>query len=134
VEFFLLPKTIKPDAIKALELRKAGATPAQIGRELKKSPDAVRQMINTALAELYNPRVHAIDSLKRLDDYRLEGYLLALAPAISAGDHLAIKTAVAILDRRAKMWGYDSATKLELSGDLKIDVSQPKGLNGKGAS
>lgn len=129
-----MSKTIKPDAIKALELRKAGATPAQIGRELKISPDAVRRIINDALAELYDPRVHAIDALKRLDDYRLEGYLLALAPAIGAGDVQAIKAAVAILDRRAKMWGYDSATKLNLSGDLKIDVSQPKDLNAKGSS
>lgn len=92
-------------ALKAVELRKAGATYDQIARVLKYSGkgaahNAVKRVRDTRVSE-------ASAELVALEADRLDKYLVALDTAIKAGDTKAIGAALKISERRAKLLGLD---------------------------
>lgn len=127
---WILSPMLPPEAIEALDLRRAGASIRQVADTLSVKPHIVRRWIKQALEEIYSPRERAIDQLRGLEAARLDGYLVNLANGIKGGDTFAISAAIKIADRRAKMWGLDAPTNLKIEGDLKINVAKPDDLAG----
>lgn len=121
---------LKPEAITALDLRRGGADLRQIAEALKTTSHKARKLVDEALEEIYSPRHQMIDKLRALESARLDGYLLNMAKGIKTGDTFSIGAAIKISDRRARLWGLDSATKLDITGDLKINVVKPDDLGG----
>ena len=121
---------LRPNAIKALELRRAGADISQIAEALKTTRNKARKLVESALDELYSPRKIAIDQLRALESARLDGYLVNMAKDLKTGNTFAIGAAIKISDRRAKLWGLDSPTRVDISGDLEIKVKKPDDLAG----
>ena len=104
----------KERALKAVELRKAGATYQAIADQLGfRSPqgayDAVkRTLLRTAQAPS--------DELRVLEIERLDTMLLAIWAAVRAGNYGAIDRAIRIAARRAALLGLDAPDKHEVTG------------------
>jgi len=108
-------EAVQERAIKALELRIAGATYRQIGQELGVSHVVVFENVEWALAERAEQRRAAADSLVQLELERLEKMTLALWPAVKRGDEKAINTMVRVMDRRARLLGMDAPAKTDIT-------------------
>lgn len=101
--------------LKALELRKAGATYQAIAEQLgyahaKGAHKAVASALKATLRE-------AADGLRELELVRLDAMLLALWRRVQNGDERAIDRALKIAQRRARLLGLDAPPEL-LSLDL----------------
>jgi hypothetical protein len=92
--------------VKALELRKAGATYQAIADQLGYAgPHGAHQAVASALkATLREPA----DELRELELVRLDSALLAIWRRVQGGDDKAIDRLVRIMERRAKMLGLDA--------------------------
>lgn len=51
---------------------------------------------------------------------RLDRLNLALAPGIRSGDPRAVKAAVRLMERRAKLFGLDATRHLDITGALEV--------------
>ena len=101
---------------KALDLRCSGAGYRQIGQQLSVSHVQAYRDVHDALAEVAVLQKRTAEKLRDLERSRLDQMQLALWPAVQAGDVLAVRAVVAIMDRRAKLLGLDAPEKRELSG------------------
>jgi len=115
---------------KALELRKAGVKLDTIAEQLgyADASGAYRAIISALKKTLQEPA----DELRKMELERLDGMLLRLEPAIRIGDPQAIRTALAIQDRRAKYLGLDLPQGVELQGDFKVVMEWSENGNGNG--
>jgi hypothetical protein len=96
----------------ALELRKSGATYAQIRDAVGyRSTASAYQAVVSALRELTR---EPAEEVLRLELARLDRLLLAVWPRAIQGDDRAIRSAVAVLERRAKLLGLDAPARVEL--------------------
>lgn len=110
-----------------LELRKAGATFEQIAKEVGyKFPSGAEKAIRRALKKTIQ---QPADDLRKLMILRLDRMLLAIWPSIQTGDTKAILAALKIEERRARLLGLDSPSRVEVHDWRKqaeqagIDVS-----------
>ena len=100
---------------KAFELKKSGATYAQIGEQLGCSKQSAHAMVGRVLLELRGlVEVDARDVL-RLEVERLDAMLLALWPRASAGNEGAIDRVLKIGERRSRLLGLDAPTKVDVT-------------------
>jgi hypothetical protein len=61
------------------------------------------------------PNLEAAE-LRRLDSDRCEDYLLSLQPGIRKGEPRAVEVAIRVLDHKAKLNGYVTTARMELTG------------------
>ena len=114
---------------KALELRKAGVKLDTIAEQLgyADASGAYRAIISALKKTLQEPA----DELRKMELERLDNMLFRLEHSIRAGDPVAIRTALAIQDRRAKYLGLDTPQGFEPIGDMKV-VLEWSDSNGNG--
>jgi DNA-binding CsgD family transcriptional regulator len=105
--------TAKRDrAVKALDLRIAGATYRQIGAQLDVSEYTAYHDVQDELGRLDAASEEKAERLRKLEARRLDTLQLALAPGIRAGDPRSVLAAVRIMERRARLFGLDVPTKI----------------------
>lgn len=108
---------------RAWQLRLAGASFVQIGKELGVSRQRAQKYIRERQDELAAVEVECAKQMRVEETERLNGYLLNLARAIQVGDVTAIRTAVTISARKAALWSLDGPTKVEIENET-VDVSK----------
>jgi hypothetical protein len=92
-------------ALKAWEARKRGATLDQAARLAGYSN---RGAAHNAISSLKRGlQIEAAEEMVALENERLDQYLLALDPALRAGDVKAVGAALKISERRSKLLGLD---------------------------
>ena len=97
----------------ALNYRKTGMTYAQIAKKMGyASYDGARKAVVAAMDELIR---EPAEEVLKLEVSRLDAMLLSIWNKISKGDTDAIRTAIQIISRRAKMLGLDMPEKIENS-------------------
>jgi hypothetical protein len=98
--------------LKALELRKSGATFERIGEECKTSRSTAHEDVQTAMRETIQ---EPADELRRLEIERLDVMWNALYPLATSTGHRqqarAVEQCLSIMDRRAKLIGLDAPTR-----------------------
>jgi hypothetical protein len=100
--------------LRALELRKAGATYETIAGQLGyANASGARKAVASALkATLREPA----EELRTLELARLDAMALALWRRVQDGDEKAVDRVLRIMERRARLLGLDAAARTELSG------------------
>lgn len=102
--------------LRALELRKAGATLHQIAAQTGVSHEQSRKDLQRAMADLLAEQNASAEELRALELERLERLHIALWKQATDGHHGAIDRLLRIAERRAKLLGLDAPTKTETSG------------------
>lgn len=104
---------------RALELRKAGYTYAQIAAELGyKSVSAAYGAVVRAMEKLVP--VEDAEALRQLEREKLDKMERVLWQQAEGGDHAAIDRILRIMERRARLTGIDAPAKQEIKGSLKV--------------
>lgn len=102
---------------RALELRRAGASYAQIGRVLGyRSTASAHKAVEVALTMTLREPAEAV---RQLELERLDEAQRAIWPRVRAGDLEAIDRLCKLMDRRAKLLGLDAPKQVEV---LTIDT------------
>lgn len=97
----------------ALRLRRMGRTYAEVADTLGySSPQSASKDVSRALAKVVHEEGHALLALER---ERTETLLAITWPLAEAGDTRAIREAVRILERRARMLGLDKVSAADQS-------------------
>ena len=104
--------------IKALDLRIAGATYRQIGKEFGVSYVQAYRDVTDLLAEESKRAAEKADHLRRIELARCEKMTVALWPKVRDGDEKAVSTMVRVMERRAKLLGLDRPTEVRHEGSL----------------
>lgn len=113
--------------MKAVKMRIAGYAPEDIAAECGYvSPAACSADIYEALAKQLTTPDHNIEVLREIECRRMDQMLLALQPGIERGTPRSVEIAIRILERRAKMLGLDSATKVQILTVDDIDAQIAK--------
>ena len=99
--------------LRALDLRKAGATYQMIADQLGYGgPSGAYKAVTSALkATLKEPA----DELRTMELERLDAMLLPLWRRVQNGDERAVDRVLRIMERRAKLLGLDAPTKVDLA-------------------
>jgi hypothetical protein len=104
--------------LRALELRKAGASYKVIADALGYAhPSGAAQAVVAALKAVVR---EPAEEVRTLELERLDAALLAIWPAVRAGNFGAVDRVVRIMERRAKLLGLDRTV---VSGMLDIDMT-----------
>jgi hypothetical protein len=100
--------------LRALDLRKAGATYQMIADQLGYGgPSGAYKAVTSALkATLKEPA----DELRTMELERLDAMLLPLWRRVQNGDERAVDRVLRIMERRAKLLGLDAPAKRPVSG------------------
>jgi hypothetical protein len=111
----------------ALELRKAGATYAQIAKQLGYANEGgAHKAVGRALNVAIKQRNIVAEDVRELELQRLDQMLLGLWADAKAGKWHAIDRVLKIMERRSAYLGLDAPKKTELSGPegRPIEVEQ----------
>jgi Homeodomain-like domain len=108
--------TAREREARALELRKAGATFAQIGKALGCCESRAWRIVQRALGRVV---AEPLEELRQLESLRLDQLLMVMWPKAMAGNGWAVDRCLAIMQRRARLLGLDAPTKHEV---LTIDA------------
>jgi hypothetical protein len=98
---------------RALEMRKAGSTYAEIGTALNRTPGAILKMVRQALLDTIQ---EPADQVRALEVRRLDQLWRRLQPMIKHGGALGLKaidTALHLMSRRAQLLGLDAPVRVE---------------------
>ena len=114
---------------KAWQLRMAGASYQQIGKEVGVAWQTARKYIVERLEALDPRDPNETKQMRREETERLNDALLKLAHQIQAGDTTAIARLISICERKSKLWGLDAPVKID--GDAALTKIQL--VIGKGA-
>jgi hypothetical protein len=105
--------------VKALSLRMAGLTYAQVGEQLSISEEGARDLVERTLG----PGDHtAADTMRELEGQRLDRAQAAIWTRVIAGDDKAIQTFLHLSQRRARLFGLDMPTKIDLSVSVRQEM------------
>lgn len=96
-----------------VQLRIDGHSLETIGREYKLTAPRVHQIITASLAEF---KADTADQLRQIESARLDQMTVPLLAKAVGGDIFSAQTVLSISARRARMYGLDSATKIESTG------------------
>jgi hypothetical protein len=99
-------------ASKALDLRIAGATYRQIGKQLTVSEKTAYLDVQAELGRLDTVVKVKAERLRDLEARRLDQLTVALAAGIRTGDPRAVLAAVRLMERRARLFGLDAPTQI----------------------
>ena len=103
--------------LKALELRKAGMTYRQIGRELGVSHQQAWKDVNRSIKEIQTETNEKAKQLKTIELERLNSMLIAIWQSVMSGDNQSIATALKIMERRSRYLGLDEPIKTDIKTD-----------------
>lgn len=104
----------------ALELRRAGATYAQIAQTLGyANPSSAQKAVESALKEAL---VEPAEGVLQLELARLDAMLSTLWPKMREGDYGAVDRILRIMDRRARFLGLDAPEKHEIAASIHGEV------------
>jgi hypothetical protein len=108
--------------VRAFELRKAGASYREIGRQLGVDVHTAHADISAELAALRETAVGEATALRDLEVERLDSMHAGLWRQVRAGSAPAVSAAVRVSERRSRLLGLDAATatKTELTGSLSV--------------
>ena len=105
----------------AVKLRQAGATHAQIAKQLGYSSESgAYKAVMRELRETANDHSEGTEAVRQLELNRLDQMLFTLYPQILQGDQGAINTALRIEERRASLLGLDAPKQIEAR--VRVDV------------
>ncbi len=107
--------------VKALSLRKSGASYRQIASHLAVSLHTAWDDVQAELNALRALATNEATELRDLDVHRCDEMLLGLWPSVRRGEAKSVIAAVRVMDRRAKLLGLDAKQQIELSGQVGID-------------
>jgi len=110
--------------VKALSLRRAGATYQQIAAATGVSLETAYSDVQAELSALRLQTVEDATAVRELELRRLDDYTRALTPRAAQGDIAAVTTLLKVQERRSKYLGLDAPTKQEITGDLPAFVLQ----------
>jgi hypothetical protein len=108
-------------AYDALSLRKAGLQYREISNTLSKKYNMpitlsyCYRAVMDSLTQLSEETQEVAEQMRRLDEMRLGDSIRAIYPAVLNGNFQAIDRLVKIVERRAKMYGYDAPTSVSVS-------------------
>ena len=101
--------------IQALELRKAGATYEQIGKQLGVTKQAAYKHVKKALDAMNDTIREQADDVRNIEVERLDKLWFVMYKQALSGNQGAVDRCLKIMDRRAKLLGLDAPEKTELS-------------------
>ena len=122
---------VRADALQVVErrnrvirLRRAGATYEQISMALARDPDdpmtitanGAYRVIANYLKRCRTEDAESLEEIRQLENERLDEMQSGVWSKARAGDVKAVKTMLAIMDRRAKLNGLDAAQRHEHVG------------------
>lgn len=107
---------------KAIKMREAGTDFIDIGKVLGVSPEAARAIVAKAI-QTFAPCENA-EALRDLEASRLNKAQSAIWDQVLAGDLLAVKTFLAISDRRSKLLGLDAPAKLAVNVQIGVEEAE----------
>jgi hypothetical protein len=99
-------------AMMALDFRLAGKTYREVGQLMGFSEQRAHQLVTQELQRLNALRAEAAAEVMRLEAERLDALLAGLWDAAKGGDVAAVDKVLAIMGRRAKLYGLDAPTKV----------------------
>ena len=110
--------------VRAFELRKAGASYREIGRELGVDVHTAHSDIAAELAALRETAVGEATGLRALELERLDGMIAGLWPQVRTGSAPAVAALVRVSERRSRLLGLDAPTSLrtEVTGSLSVEA------------
>jgi hypothetical protein len=98
----------------ALRLRTEGKTFVEIGQAIGRSKASAVKYVQQALAELNETTLSRTEELRALTAARLDALWSALLPQAAKGDVKAAAALVGVLARICKLYGLDSAVKIDV--------------------
>src|SRR5262245_42781916 len=110
--------TIAERQVKALALRKAGASYRAIGDAPGVSGKTAFEDVHAGLAALAAEQRAEAQELRALEAARLDDLQTAVWSRARGGDLEAVKTALRILERRARLLGLDLQPGMVLPADV----------------
>ena len=102
--------------LQALELRKCGATFAEIGKGLGISTQRAHKIVMEELERLAMLRLGNADELRRLELERLEMASIPVVNKVKRGDLQAALVWIKLSESRRKLLGIDAPARQEISG------------------
>lgn len=108
--------------LRALELRKAGASYAQIAEVLGISRSAAHKAVARALDKVIAEVRENADRLRALELERLDHLSRELWRQALKGHLGAIDRLLKVMERRAKLLGLDAPTKADIQGEQVIRI------------
>lgn len=114
--------------IRALELRKSGASYRQIGEAIGISMQRAHQLVMDELDRLAQLRLGNVDELRRLELERLEMASIPVVAKLKKGDLKAAMVWIKLSESRRKLLGLDAPLKIAPTdpdgAPLKHDLSK----------
>ena len=98
-----------------LRLRMEGLSHRRIAARLGVAPSTAYKRIHHALAQINLQAAEDAKTMRTLEALRLDALQEALWEKAIAGNGVAIDRVLAIMARRAKLFGLDGASKLEIA-------------------
>ena len=111
---------IQERKLRALDLRKAGLSYRQIGEEMGVSYNTAFRDVRQALEALLEVEHDKADEVRRIELQRLDELWRGLWPDATDGDPAAVRAALSLMERRAKLLGLDAPAKTEHSGNVSF--------------
>lgn len=92
------------------------------GGPLLRTEGEIERILDDFIERTAKADAAAVIRLRSIENKRLDYFLEQLEEAVDNGESAAIKTALAITDRRAKLNGLDAPRKIEHSGKVELGV------------
>lgn len=105
----------------ALALLMEGATYQEIADQLQIKKMEAFRIVQRALRKM---PASGIETLRKVENARLDRLQQAVWKEAIAGDHKAITSVLAISARRAKLNGLDAPLQIEMSAHVKVEMQQ----------
>lgn len=112
------PAKIQADMLraKAVQLRLAGFTMEEIGKQIGRSKAQVCQYLKKTMAEYARETEESVMELKRVEDARIERMIRGLWPKAIQGHMGAVDRIIKLIERQSRLHGLDKAQdKADLS-------------------
>lgn len=108
---------------RALDLRKRGLSFWEISQELGCSKSRAHDYVTRAIADL---TVEGAEAVRRLEVERCDVMIKALWPDVESGDPVAIRTALRVMERRARYQGLDAPQehRLKITAELDAQIEE----------
>lgn len=115
------PESESARRVEALSLRLAGLSFEQIGKRLGISSDGAEEMIHRSLSRAENRQVEA---MRELEGQRLDRVQAAIWTEALNGDLKAVSAFLRLSERRARLYGLDAPTKIDLAVNVRQEMEQ----------
>jgi hypothetical protein len=118
------------NAIKAMELRKAGCTFKEIGKQLGFSEQRAHAIVTNELALLRGHLAESASDVLTLELQRLDSLFVRAYTDARAGDVMSNHQCIRIMERRARLLGLDAPVKADVDlhgadgGPVEFELSQ----------